>query len=176
MYDDFVAVLEQSSGEQLQWHSLVSPSDNHMSIPSNTINEALRFVFELIRLKPDSDIAQQGVNAIKTYFNHLSNEVYGYTISPQPSINGLGYQVLFTEKNNQKAIEVFKANVKLFPGSPNAYDSLSEAYYQNSQYKQAIQAIEQALKLTSPEITRDLTFYKRRKASIEKAMSAKGES
>ncbi|MDU8885440.1 tetratricopeptide repeat protein [Yeosuana sp. MJ-SS3] len=42
-------------------------------------------------------------------------------------LNRLGYQLL-RNNENEDAIDVFKMNVALYPGSSNVYDSLAEAY------------------------------------------------
>ncbi len=62
------------------------------------------------------------------------------------SINGIGYQLLGAKKYND-AIEVFKLNTKLFPGSWNVYDSLGEAYADNGNTNDAITNYEMSLKI-----------------------------
>ncbi len=61
-------------------------------------------------------------------------------------INQLGYQVL-EKKNYPLSIEIFKYNIKAFPHSANAFDSLGEAYLKASRRELAIQNYEMALKL-----------------------------
>lgn len=61
-------------------------------------------------------------------------------------INAWGYQLLQQEKK-QEALEVFKLNVKLYPKSANAYDSLAEGYEGIGDKKQAIANYQHSLKL-----------------------------
>ena len=144
MFQAFEKGLEKA-GKNLRWQSFVSADDTHMSIASNTINNALRFIFQPLHLAPDSEIAKQGVTAIKAYYRNISKEIYGYTISPEPAINQLGYHLIFTQKAPQKALDVFQANVALFPFSPNAHDSLAEGYKHTNQYTQALESVEKAI-------------------------------
>jgi len=57
----------------------------------------------------------------------------------------LGYGMVYMEDYNM-AIDVFKLNTELFPGSANAYDCLAEAYLKSGDKKKAIRYYEQALK------------------------------
>ena len=73
------------------------------------------------------------------------------TFKPGPenveaNLNTNGYHLLRAKKVSE-AIEVFKTNVKLFPQSANAYDSLGEAYAEAGNKELAIQNYEQSLKL-----------------------------
>jgi len=51
----------------------------------------------------------------------------GFQNATENNINTLGYQYLFAGKIDY-AMEIFKKNVKLYPDSWNAYDSLGECY------------------------------------------------
>ncbi|MBD2752342.1 tol-pal system YbgF family protein [Spirosoma validum] len=62
------------------------------------------------------------------------------------NLNNTGYTLLKDKKVNE-AIEVFKTNVKLFPESPNVYDSLGEAYAEAGNKALSIQNYEQSIKL-----------------------------
>lgn len=61
-------------------------------------------------------------------------------------LNSTGYRLLSAKKINE-AIEVFKLNVKLNPGSWNVYDSLGEAYAAAGNKKAAIENYEKSMKL-----------------------------
>jgi len=64
----------------------------------------------------------------------------------EPSINSLGYKLLNSGKIPE-AIEIFKLNVELFPNSPNAYDSLGEAYMKTDNKNLAIKNYKKTLEL-----------------------------
>lgn len=61
----------------------------------------------------------------KNYFNALS-DFYNCKIVPlEDDLNRLGYLYLSKDKNN-KALTVFRENIKLYPNSSNVYDSYAE--------------------------------------------------
>lgn len=64
----------------------------------------------------------------------------------ESDINNAGYS-LITAKRINEAIEVFKLNVKLYPGSWNTYDSLGEAYALAGNKKMAIENYEKSIKM-----------------------------
>ena len=64
----------------------------------------------------------------------------------EDQLNTAGYNLLGTKKVND-AVEVFKLNVRLFPNSWNAYDSLGEAYAAAGDTKLAIENYEKSLAL-----------------------------
>ena len=67
----------------------------------------------------------------------------------EASFNGIGYNMLNSGKVPE-AIEVFKLNVELFPGSSNVYDSLGEAYMKSGDKEKAVINYEKSLEL-NPE-------------------------
>lgn len=58
--------------------------------------------------------------------NELKKKDASFKLS-EAELNVLGYDFLRKEEKN-KALEIFKLNVSLFPQSPNTYDSLGETY------------------------------------------------
>jgi len=61
-------------------------------------------------------------------------------------INQLGYEWM-NSGNISEAIEVFKLNTEVFPGSSNVYDSLGEAYMKNGDSDDAIKNYKKSLEL-----------------------------
>ncbi|MGD1149186.1 MAG: serine hydrolase [Thermoanaerobaculaceae bacterium] len=61
-------------------------------------------------------------------------------------LNRIGYELL-EKKMGPAATVVFEHNVKLYPSSWNAYDSLAEAYAVDGDYRLAVQYYEKSLKL-----------------------------
>jgi CubicO group peptidase (beta-lactamase class C family) len=61
-------------------------------------------------------------------------------------LNGYGYDLLAQGKRDE-ALEIFKLNVRLFPASPNTYDSLGETYQAVGQKEPAISNYKKVLEL-----------------------------
>lgn len=61
-------------------------------------------------------------------------------------MNSLGYVFLHSHRYEQ-AIEIFKANVKLYPKSGNVYDSLGEAYVMTGDVERAIENYEKSVEI-----------------------------
>ena len=76
---------------------------------------------------------------------HLSSSFEGPN-AVENSINGAGYALL-EGKKPEEAIELFKINVRLYPQSWNAYDSLGEAYAAAGQKDLAIKNYEKSVEL-----------------------------
>jgi dienelactone hydrolase len=80
-------------------------------------------------------------------------------VFPETIVNLIGYEHL-QAGDIKNALEIMKLNVTAFPESPNAYDSLSDAYLANGQKELARQNAKKALKLlaldtTDPQARRD---------------------
>ncbi len=67
---------------------------------------------------------------------------------------------MVARKNYDKAIEIFRFNVALFPGSPNVYDSLGEAYMLNGEFEPARENFEIAIKNSKKVKDPNLKMYK----------------
>ena len=71
----------------------------------------------------------------------------------EPSLNRLGYQLLRGQKLAE-SIVIFRKVVDLFPGSANAYDSLSEALEAAGERAQSVEVAQKGLEVLSKQ---DLT-------------------
>ncbi len=69
---------------------------------------------------------------------------------PQFIVNALGYEHL-QSGDNQGAIEILKLNVTVYPNSPNAYDSLGDAYLADGQKDLARSNAKKALELLADD-------------------------
>jgi tetratricopeptide (TPR) repeat protein len=76
----------------------------------------------------------------------IASQVTISSYSVEDQINSVGYRLL-SDGKPQEAIELLKANVRLYPESWNVYDSLGEAYAAVGQKDLAIQNYEKSLQL-----------------------------
>ncbi|SFC25111.1 hypothetical protein SAMN05421780_10421 [Flexibacter flexilis DSM 6793] len=121
-----------------------------MSAPENSFQNNLCFglnkeAFYKLKIKRDSvakyiKILDQynlsGINSdaeacatIATKLKPHIKEILKVYPSTEMYFNALGYRILQIDKKPKVAINIFKANVTLFPESWNVYDSLGEAYF-----------------------------------------------
>ena len=69
---------------------------------------------------------------------------------PESIVNIIGYEHL-QAKDTKGALEILQLNVTAYPDSPNAYDSLSDAYLANGQKELALQNAKKALDLLASD-------------------------
>lgn len=102
---------------------------------------------------------EQGAeSAVKLYYELKKTKPDTYDFS-EPELNRLGY-VLLGGGEVQKAIEIFKLNVAVFPQAFNAYDSLGEAYLAAGERELAVRNYRKSLDL-NPQNTNAADALKR---------------
>jgi hypothetical protein len=86
-------------------------------------------------------------SALKAHFERLSNRLGITLLPPESLVNGMGYEMLYTVQDVDKAIELLTLNTVNYPESFNVYDSLAEAYMVNGDESLAIANYEKSLEL-----------------------------
>lgn len=138
-------VLARAKG--LTVHSYYLEEEDHFSTAVPGTYSALRKIFAPWYLKIDSsgDVTTLWPRA-QAHAQELSKQ-YGYRIAvPEERANSIGY-ILLRAKRNDKALEVFQANVTTYAGSANAHDSLGDAYAATGDNQRAWQNYERAVQL-----------------------------
>ncbi|MFH1850845.1 MAG: alpha/beta hydrolase-fold protein [Candidatus Neomarinimicrobiota bacterium] len=108
---------------------------DHGTVVHQAIYSALEKIFGNWRFPP-ADVSG-GLSAIQLHYNKLSEEL-GYPVIPyEADINAMGYALLKAGRRTA-ALDVFKYNVRLYPNSANAYDSLGEGYAALSDLESAL--------------------------------------
>ena len=83
--------------------------------------------------------------AMDAYRRFKADPLHAYA-DTERAMNALGYRLL-EEKRAAEAIVVFKANVEAYPGSPNVYDSLADAYLAAGDKKAALESYRKMLEV-----------------------------
>lgn len=91
-------------------------------------------------------IERQGFDKAVETFEQLRRKEPNSLILRESEFNALGYEFLERSKTAQ-AVNIFKLNVRAFPVSANAYDSLAEAYMRNGERRLAIENYQKSLDL-----------------------------
>lgn len=74
-------------------------------------------------------------------------------------VNGLGYEYLLQKNKPKIALCIFKSNTKLFPESPNVYDSYGEALKMNGNIKASIENYQKAVDVATKNNDANLPYY-----------------
>lgn len=123
--------LNRSTGNKLSYKGIYYEADTHGSVPLIATYDALRFIFGFYDLKldmedfinPENDILAK----VENHYKYLS-EKFGTAMAPNEAfVNDLGYN-LMSQKQFQKAEQMFQLNVRNYPESFNVYDSLGDLY------------------------------------------------
>jgi CubicO group peptidase (beta-lactamase class C family) len=88
----------------------------------------------------------QGIDAAVALYEQLRTTPGTRYDFSEPELNGLGYTLL-DRGRNADAIRVFELNVRQFPASSNAFDSLGDAFLRSGRRNEAAQAYARALAL-----------------------------
>jgi len=91
-------------------------------------------------------LQKNGADAAFQEFQQLSNDANGNVYFGEVAVNSLGYAFLAAGKTDH-ALHVFKYNLKMNPGSSNAYDSLAECLVKVGQKQEAIEHYRKSLEL-----------------------------
>jgi len=143
----------------LTWKSAWVEGD-HGSMVGRNIYDGLQFIFSGWR-PPREFLRDADLDKVKKHVKtRLAKwEKHGFdesSILPERTVNSLGYYLL-GQKELEKAIEIFLYNIKRFPKSFNAHDSLAEAYMIMGDKEKAIKYYKMAV-----ELNPDDTAYAKR--------------
>lgn len=93
----------------------------------------------------DTIIKKDVESAIRYYRELRQTKTNDFDFS-ENMLDALGWD-LIENKRVAEAIEIFKLNIENFPKSPNAYDSLGEAYFLEKNYDLALANFKKFLEL-----------------------------
>jgi enterochelin esterase-like enzyme len=133
----------------LAWKSAWVEGD-HGSMVGRNIYDGLQFIFKGWR--PSNEVIRNAnLDEVKKYIKTSITKwaKYGFdesVILPERMLNSLGYSLL-ARKEFEKAVEIFSYNIKRFPKSFNAHDSLGEAYMFMGDKENAIKYYKLAVEL-----------------------------
>ncbi len=111
---------------------------DHGSMVGKSLWDGLLYLFDGWKI-PDSVMASGDVARIEGHVKAMAGRFEGIDqpAIPENRLNALGYRFI-NEKSFDKAIDILAYNVRLYPDSPNTYDSLGEAYLAKGDRESAI--------------------------------------
>lgn len=140
-------------------------NDDHGSVPLIATYDALRYIFSFYRFKlqeedytnPEIDL----LGKVEEYYKRISKE-FGVEIKPDEHyVSRVGY-ILLRRKQFKKAAQFFDLNIKNYPESFNAYESMGDFYVAIGNKEKAIKNYKKAISLN------DDAFLKAKLIELEK--------
>jgi tetratricopeptide (TPR) repeat protein len=145
-------------------HSFVQfyPELLKVAYAKGTIRPSVHLAMGMVRL--EELIQQQGWEKTEPVYDEVKKADPGAEILKEQPMNLLGYRLLSADKT-QDAIGIFRRVVKDYPDSPNACDSLADAYFAAGNKEEAADFSRKSLEL----LAKDTIDSAQRRANIEKA-------
>ncbi len=137
-FKEFESELRKLPEDKLQWASNSSEDHYYMSRPVITLLNGVEALFDDIHndLPANSNISKQGTGAIVKYYEKLSIEKYGFSVSAEGSLKALAKSI--AKQDPKKALDIYLKVTKLYPESAYAHYSLAKAYADQDEVNKAI--------------------------------------
>lgn len=173
-FDRLREVLEAHAGKGLRWDLVKMQDEDHGSVVLRSHYDAFEKIFDGWRLRRNADgTFDGGVKAVEAHYAKLSDRL-GLTITPpEATINLLGYAEL-GRRRWDAAIEYFQANVRNYPDSANAYDSLGEGLQAAGRPDAALAQFEEAVRRGEASKDPLLPTFRQHRDALRKAQTAHG--
>lgn len=143
-YEAFTELLRYDAPPGLDWIARKMDGDDHGTTTIRSTYAGIRSFFTLWR--PPSTAEDEGIAGLERHYAQLS-ESYDFTIPvPERAINVLGQRLLW-ENQPAEARAVFEENLRRYPESPNAHDSLGEALEASGELDRAVEMFSRAVEL-----------------------------
>jgi predicted alpha/beta superfamily hydrolase len=127
-YTELEKWMKSKDLKGLTWRSEWLDNVDHSSMLGKSLYDGLLFIFDGWKI-PFDVIMSGNASTIQEHGNKMKAKFGGrldYNI-PENLLNQVGYQLL-NSKSFDRALDILTLNMKLYPNSPNAYDSLAECY------------------------------------------------
>ena len=143
--NEFSTLLKSAESPDFRSELRYFEDEDHMSVPILSLYYGLLFVFD--GYKPSPALLDGEPSALKAHFERVSDRLGITLLPPENLVNGMGYQMLYSEQDLDKAVEFLTLNTVNYPESFNAFDSLAEAYMVSGDIALAITNYERSLEL-----------------------------
>lgn len=167
---DFDGPLELTHPKGFHWWYKVMPDQTHESQTHLAIYGGLETIFLDWRIPKVFWWPDNSTDRIKKFEAHFTraSKIYGYTIKPPEAlVNQMGYEQL-QSGHSQRAIDIFNENIKIYPNSPNVYDSMADALQATGQLKDALKDRNESVKLAMANEDPRLKIYKKKRDALQK--------
>ncbi len=164
------SLIRSSRTKGLEFGMMKFDDEDHGSVVLPSHHAALKHAFAgwQFAIAREDDPTKLFARA-SDHYARLSKRM-GYTVAvPEQTVNFIGYR-LMQENKIREAIEVLKTNADWYPGSPNVYDSLGEAYERNGSLDLARGSYERAWHLGKKNADPNAAIYEQNLDRVTKAL------
>ena len=171
-FESLGAALRSVSPPGFRWESARFAGDAHGLVPLPTTVYGLRFTFEgyLPPLDPGTGRYPGSLEDLEAHYRKLSARLGYEVLPPEGLVNLQGYELL-GQGRSAAAVAAFRLNVRLYPGSANAQDSLGEALEASGRLTEASSAYERAVELGEAAGSRLLPEYRKHLRAAQRRIS-----
>lgn len=158
LYKQLHQQLQQHAPTQLDWHYRRFHEHSFMSLPIISVVTGIEKLFHDIHtgLAPDSPVSKAGLDAISQHYRYLSEEKYGFEVSPKKSQYALAEATLALSPD--KGISMYQALTSHYPDDAYSHHYLAAAFAKTGDWKNAVKHQKVAAKLAEQL----LTWHKKR--------------
>jgi predicted alpha/beta superfamily hydrolase len=150
----FANSLEIKKDNNLLFEWKYYPKDNHGSIPLITEYDGLRFLFSWYELKNIEGLisekstlnAQEVLNIINYHYANVSDKLGQEVNPPERLINLIGNAFIDRNMPN-KALTLFRLNIKNYPKSADAFEAMGNCYLIQSDTLNALKTLKKGLEI-----------------------------
>ena len=155
--------LQAAKGNGLNWSYKYYNSEYHGSLPLIAEYDGLHFLLNFYDFPPGYTGAMTDKNALKDLAKYISDHYadiskhFGYTVMPsQELLNGTAYYML-SSGFADKAYALLSVDIKTYPNSPDAYDSMGDYYASQKDNVKAAEYYNKSLALKeNPDVRKKL--------------------
>lgn len=149
-YQTLEQQLKAHAPSSLQWQYLPLEDSYFMSLPLLSVIKGIEQIFDDIHtgLSAESTVSQGGVDSIVSHYHYLSNEKYGFEVSPKFSIKTLADSKL--SNSLEEGLQIYQVLVQLYPDDPYSYHNIAKAYAKYGDFQQAVVYQERAVNKAKP--------------------------
>ncbi len=152
---NFSNQLKLTGTEDLYFRLQEFPEEHHGSVPILALYNGFQHIFN--GYEPAPDKFSQGPETILPHYQKISERLGTQLLPPESLLDQVGQWLLFDATATaevdldkmERALEVLKIKVKVYPDSYNAQQSLADAYANMGKPKKAMEHYEKSLELNS---------------------------
>jgi predicted alpha/beta superfamily hydrolase len=143
--ESLARIFDEKRPAGIEWGFKRYGDESHHSIPQLALYDGLSYIFR--DHKPSLDELYNRPEKLRERYEKLSGRLGEKMALREDLLDFFGYQFLNDFKDPQKATRYFELNAQSYPGSPNVWASLGDAYTVMGDKAAAIRMFEKVLSL-----------------------------